>query len=391
MIRAIFKWLFISILSAFPMNAAEAKIFYLPSPRGNEIVLNRDHISVSLLHGWVSSKDSYFRALLSHKSKLAIGIDETVQYFDGGRSGYSKLLENSDIQRDTGRPWGAVLTLIDSQPGDADPSLTFRLAIYRDDRLSQILDAAKGAEPPDVTGQVDLWTGYGRLLSAVVSNIFGTNSTNYPFLLSVDIKAGGLAGGGRMREHYLVGIAPNQDDDKLLPALDARKLQYDEASQRLTYDGETLLDHSYVVLKVSKGDPVDITQMIAESEAPWAVLAVTQFLSIPTADAQNKDQLVMLSRSPLTQLKTELDLLKTEHRFSAYDRAVALNAFAAESRGAIAAACAAHQVPAAACPTADLDQFIAQIQRIFGLPAGVTLSHSPSPPVDFKALRRHFH
>ena len=380
--------LLIVMLSSRPSLAAEAKAFYVAVDGASDIIVTQDHLSVSLLHGWIASKDSFFKALLSKKSKLAISIDGQVQYFDGDRSTYSKLLENTDIQKNTDRPWGAILSLIDAQPADATPSLTFKLGIYRDDRLSQLLDAAKGAEPADLTKQMDLWMGYGRLLSAVLSNIFGTANPNYPFLLTVDIKASSMITAGRLHEHYLVALAPNKDDDPFLTNVDATKLHYNEASQQLTYDGQVLLDHSYAVLKITKADAPDITKLIAESKAPWAVLAVSQFLSIPIQDVQNRDQILVLAKGLLTQLTTELDLLKNEHRFAAYDRAIALYEFATRAKSAVSSACSAHQVSAPDCPVGDLDRFIDNIKPSNSLPLTTLLPQPNKPGVDFDRLRQ---
>jgi hypothetical protein len=372
------------IAMALPMAGAEAKAFHVAITGAKDITLNQDHLSVSLLHGWVSSKDSFFKALLSQKKKLAISIGGEVAYFDGDKNTYSKLLENTDIERNTDRPWGAVLSLIDAQPADASSKVTFKLGIYRDDRFNDILNAAKGAEPPNLVQQMDLWIGYGRLLSAVLSTVVGTTATNYPFILESDIKASGMIVDGKMKEHYIVGVSPNKDGDPFLLQINAAQLTYDEASQILKYNGQTLTDHSYVVLKVTKADAPDITRLLAESKAPWAVLGVTQFLSIPTLDVQNRDQVIVLAKNLLTQLKTELELLKNEHRFSAYDRAKALYSFANESKDVVSSTCTSLQVGTLLCPTRDLEQFIGQIKRNFGLP-----DNAPTPtPINLRSLRQ---
>jgi hypothetical protein len=204
---------------------AEAKVFYVPLNQADDIVLDRDHMTVSLQHGWLSSEDSFLRRLLSRPSKLAIRIDGSVEYFDHDKSTYSKLLENSDIQPRTDRSWGAVLNVMDSLPADSMPTFSFKLAIYRDDRLNQILNAAKGAEPAGLISRIDNFIGYGKLLSALLTSVFNTNQTNYPFLLTFDIKASGLPVSGKMKEHYEISIAPNTDGDSFLASIDATKLK----------------------------------------------------------------------------------------------------------------------------------------------------------------------
>jgi hypothetical protein len=55
---------------ATPMFAAEAKPFYIPVTGARDIVFAQDHLTVSLLQGWVSSKDSFLKALFSRADKL---------------------------------------------------------------------------------------------------------------------------------------------------------------------------------------------------------------------------------------------------------------------------------------------------------------------------------
>jgi hypothetical protein len=370
------------------LNAAEAKVFYVPLAQAGDIAMDQDHMTMTLQHGWVSSRDSFLMTLFSKKSKLAIGIDGTVLYFDGDKSTYSKLLENTDINPKTDRPWGAVLNLMDAVPADASPSFAFKLSVYRDDRLGQILTSAKGAEPPTLTTQIDLWVGYGNLLSALLKSVFDTGKTNYPFILTFDVKASSLPVAGKIKEHYEISIAPNKDGDSFLAGIDATKLNYNEGSQNLMYNGNQITDHSYAVVKITKAPSPDITQLLLESKAPWAVLAVTQFLGIATQDVQNKDQIIQLAKNQLTQLKTELDLLKNEHRFSKYDRAEAILAFAKESETAVSKVCTLRAVTTADCPTADLDQFIAQIKQVFGLPVDAALPRPGSKPLNMNILRQ---
>jgi len=192
--------------------------------------------------------------------------------------------------------------------------------------------------------------------------------SSYPFKWAGDIKIGSILTGDTMNEHYLILIAPAKDGDNFVKTLDGSKLSWDEGQQQLIYNGHILQDYSYAVLKVSKADRYNIPSLMFESTAPWSVLAVNQFFAPSGVDVEDGKQVAKLSRNVTDQLKTELDLLKKEHRFSAFDRAAALYSFSERSKSVIQRLCKQKNIAAAQCDTSDLENFQGSILAFFHLP-----------------------
>jgi hypothetical protein len=352
-------------MAGWPLIAVggEAIPFAIDIPGGEEIVFKRDHYDVVVLQGWISSEDRFFRSLMAKKSKLVIALTARSRYFDGQTDTFSRLFENTDIKKNTDRPWGVGPVLLDDVPADVRSDIQLRLAINRDDRLSSLFSAVKDAEPEAVGIDVTAWQGYSRVLSALVNGLVGTTATSYPFLYEGDVIR--APGPTSMKEQYLVLIAPAFDGDPFFNGVTSADLKYED--QRLKFRNQNLTGHSYAVLAVRKGSPFDIAALVYESQAPWAVLARTQFTSIPTDDISEQAGLVQLSVGLLSQLMTETNLLMAEHRFSVSDRASALTTFATRSRDQIARRCGALGINGQMCPTNGIDQFIENLPKAFGL------------------------
>ena len=368
--RYVTAFLLILTFSITTLSAPAVRYSIKAEPSQN-INLDTDHYQITILRGWISAKDRFFKALLSKKSKLVVSIDEEAGFFDSDKLNISNLYENTDISKDTDRPWGLNLLLLNNIPADADSKLNFKLVIHREDRITQMfqaLEATKGDLPTDIFTAP--WIGYSKAVGNIFGRVFGTAQPQIPFSWTGNIKLSDvIVSPGVMASHYIVLIAPNSDQDQFPAQVDASKLRYDEVSQQLKYEGKIVSDRSYLVLKVTKADGYDIEDLLKESTAPWAVLALAQFLVIPTADAKNADQLTTLSKNLLTQLNNEIDLLKREHRFSKYERGKALRSFAVNGRDQIASRCSALGVPDAQCPIDGLNQFISQIGPRFEIPA----------------------
>jgi hypothetical protein len=372
----------IVLLLAVPARAVEGTAFQVVPRDAQAILLARDHYSVELVKGWVSSKDSFFKALLSGKTKLVISIRADAEFFDGGKNTLAILRDNSDIRRDTDRPWGVNKVLLERVPGDAKGSVDLLVTIERQDRLKAVFAAILAAEPKASVVDGQAWAAYSSLISAITTTLFGTERKDYPFTWLGDIQRGPVLKDGTLMEHFVIVIAPNRDGDPLVKGLDASKLSYDEGSQQVRYQGQPLLDHSYAVLNVKKAAGYDIPRLILESQAPWAVLG-RGFLALPILDLNNRDQLVGLAKQTLGQLNTEIDLLTRERRFSAFDRAVALRLFAIQSRDTLSRWCASLGIQPYDCPTSEIDQFIHNIERAAGLPPqlGEELRHASEEAV----------
>jgi hypothetical protein len=207
------------------------------------------------------------------------------------------------------------------------------------------------------------------LASRVISSIFGADKSTYPFIWTGDIKTGSVVSANALSEHYLILISPTHNGDSFVNTIDATKLAWDDNLQQLTYNNAVLTKYSYAVLKVVKGDRYSIPALMFESTAPWSVLAISQFFVPSGLDAENAQQVTKLSRGTTDQLRTELDLLKKEHRFSAFDRAAALYSFADRSKTVLQRLCKKKNIPDNQCDLSDLDNFENSILTYFNLPA----------------------
>jgi hypothetical protein len=365
--------MFLTVLGV-TVTAAPAQRFTLKVQPAEDINLDFDHYKVTVIRGWVSAKDSFFKSVLSDKTKLVVSIEEEIGFFDKDKLNLSSLFENTDIKKNTNHPWGQNLLVLNNIAADADSKLNFRLAIHREDRISQIFQGLKASEADLGTDVLSApWIGYAKAVGNIFNTLFGADQTSIPFSWTGNIKLADVMSSPKiMFGHYIILLAPNKSGDTFPLEANATKLSYDEGSQQLKYsdppyNGTSITDRSFLVLKVSKAEGYNIPQLLFESSAPWAVLAVAQFLVIPTNDAKNVDQLSTLATNLKTQLENEIELLKREHRFSKYDRAVALRSFAVHSKDEISKKCTAVQVGIAQCPVGELQQLIDQIGSTFGL------------------------
>jgi len=346
----------------------EAASFQVRPANSQQIRIKKDHFSVSLIRGWISSNDGFFQSILSKKDKLVISIKASSSFFDGASNDFAFVLENTDIAKKTDRPWGTSKLLLDRIPADCSSSIDLKAAVDRKGRLTAIFDAIKSNEPTGVAIDSIPWFGYSKLVAGVVTAAFGATKSSYPFKWAGDIKVGSVVTPDTISEHYLILISPAKDGDNFPNTLDGSKLSWDETQQQLVYNGQVVKDHSYAVLKISKAGQYDIPSLIFESTAPWSVLAVSQFFAPGAVDVEDGNQVAKLSRSVTDQLKIELDLLKKEHRFSAFDRAAALYSFSDRSKSVIQRLCKQKNIPDAKCDTSDLENFQGSILAFFNLP-----------------------
>ena len=62
---------------------------------------------------------------------------------------------------------------------------------------------------------------------------------------------------------------------------DSTKLSYNEATNSLSYNSQSITDHSWAVFKIQKASNFNIPKEALNSKAPWAVLAMNVFY-VPT-------------------------------------------------------------------------------------------------------------
>lgn len=339
-------------------NAKPAERFIIKADATQNINLETDHYTVSLLNTWISSKDSFFKSLFSDKQKLIVSLNREAALVDGTtKLPIATLFENSDVGKTTEGAWGINLNLLDNVPGDADTTITIQLDFHKENRISEIFASAEDAKqslPADLF--TSPWYGYSKFVAGLVGKLFKTDKNSVPFYWSGNIKLGDVASGNILAGHYIVLIAPSSDAENVKNAIDGSKLQYDETHSQLLYNGKRLGDHSYAVLKVSKAMGFKVANLAISSPAAWAVLA-NQFIATPVGDATNADQLLALTRNIIKQLTTEIDLLKREPRLSNYDRTLALSSFATSAAADVKARCDQLHLADSACPAVELTNY----------------------------------
>jgi hypothetical protein len=162
-------------------------------------------------------------------------------------------------------------------------------------------------------------------------------------------------------------IAPNSDNDTWLKSVVGSKLSYDDTDNVLKYDGHPVSDHTFAIIGVSSAPAPNIPKLLYTSKAAWAVLALTDFYTATLPDVNSKDDVPRVDKLMLQSLAACVDQLKRELRFSAYDRALALRAFAERSKKLIGSACSAKNISATDCKTPQIDSFEDGIDGIFGV------------------------
>jgi hypothetical protein len=270
--------------------------------------------------------------ILSNNAKIAATASATGTYFDGDELKNSGIVENTDIPHTLNRPWGvANKPLLSAIPTDTlVPLFTLQMATYREDRFKALIASFQSTEP-----------------------------------------AVGLA------EHCIVAISPSSDKDAWLEQLDGSKLSYDSAANKLTYGGQLVTDHTFAVLWVGNAQAPDIQKLLLSSKAAWAALALSDFYNATLPEIAAKDDVPKIDKAFVQQLAACVDQLKREVRFSAYDRAVALRAFAERAKQMTASACAAKNIAAQDCKTPHIGSYKDGIDVAFGIKNSETKADIP--------------
>ena len=144
------------LLLVGPLAAGEAKKFIVEIAAAKEIDFARDHFSIGIVDGWVSSKDGFFKALLSKRKKMVVGIEGEITLFDNEVVKQAIVHNNEDIGRRLDRPWGLNLMLQSRVPADVRSRLEFRIALHRDDRKKNVRGAFGLEDPKAVKGRTIL-------------------------------------------------------------------------------------------------------------------------------------------------------------------------------------------------------------------------------------------
>jgi hypothetical protein len=346
------------LLDPFQSYATPAKVFSIKKANAVEIVSDMGHLDLNFVTGWISSDDALIQKILSKMKKLSANASATGTYFDGDQLKNSWIIENSDVPHKINRSWGAAnKPLFSAIPADTlVASFTLEMTATKEDRFQSLIGTFQANEP--TTGlSVEPYLTYAKLVDSMFNNLFGTDKTRYPFTLDAGLADDNIKSPNGIYEHYIIAISSNNDKDNWLQQLDGKKLSYDPAGNRLTYNGQQITDHTFAVLSVASAKAPNIPQLLLESKSAWAVLAQTSFYNATLPDINTKDDVPKADKTFVQQLGACIDPLKRELRFSAYDRAVALRAFAERSKQMVATTCAAKNITAADCKTPQIDSF----------------------------------
>jgi hypothetical protein len=358
--------LVVLLLNTSQSYANTAKVFSIKKTGAAEIVSDRGHLDLNFSNGWISSSDSLIQKILSNMKKLSASASATGTYFDGDQLKNSWIVENTDIPHNMNRSWGvANKPLLSAIPADTlITTFTLQMAVTKEDRFQSLIATFQSNEP--TTGlAVEPYLTYAKLVDGLFNNLFGTDKTKYPFTLDAGLADDNIKSPNGIYEHYIIAISSNKDTDTWLQQVDGKKLSYDPGSNNLIYDGHLITDHTFAVLSVASAKAPNIPQLLLESKSAWAVLAQTSFYNATLPDINTKEDVPKADKTFVQQLAACVDPLKRELRFSAYDRAVALRAFAERSKQMVATACSAKSIAAADCKTPQIDSFEAGIDNTF--------------------------
>ena len=345
-------------------QARNAQVFTTSPSNASKIDPKVDHYVIIFEGGWISQKDSILRTILTNNSKLVAEADGTTTFFDQNQLKTSTIFNDTDIGHTLDRAWGGSHILItDSLPADTKTNIKANATIFSDDRLKGIVSAfSSNPLPAGLTAQP--YVAYAALADSIMSALLNPTNPEMPFVMQVDVSPQGT-----FNEFYVIGIVSNKDhsDTTLAAMTDSTKLTYDETSSRLSYNSNSVTDHSWAVFKVEKAASPNIAQLTLNSTAPWAVLAVNNFYFPTLPDLSNASDVAKQDKSSVNQLQSVLALLQKEPRFSQFDRAAALSTFAQQAKQIIDAACTAGHVASADCATPQIDLFVSNIGSLFGL------------------------
>jgi hypothetical protein len=355
-------------MCSFPTFATPAKVFSIKKPNAVEILSDKGHIDMTFVTGWISNKDQLISRIFSNNTKLAANASASGKYFDGDELKNSWIVENTDVPHTFNRPWGiANKPLFSAIPADTlVTTITLQMGTYREDRFKPLIANFQSSEPAAGLS-AEPYITYASMVDSFLATLFGTDKTKYPFTLEAGLADPNTQSQKGLFEHYIIAIAPNANQDRWLEQVDGTKLSFDPAANKLSYNGTIVTDHTFVVLLVSNAQAPDIPKLLYSSRAAWAVLALTNFYDAPLPDIASKDDVPKIDKAYVPQLAACIDQLKRELRFSAYDRAVALRAFAERAKRMMQGACNEKGIQPADCKTPQIQNFEDAIDGVFGV------------------------
>lgn len=354
-----FNAIVLLLVFSFSVNAIPARKYTI-FLNGDRINLERDHYSVELVGGRISSKDNIARALLSKNTSLVGSFEQRIMFFDSTQTSVASIIQETDLsRRKIDRPISKHGVLIDNLPGDAQSHFVIRFAVNREEQLTQIFEALE-QNAPGLQSTTDIvagpWVGYTKAAIEILNKVFDASKTKFPLLWDGDIRVSDVISNGEMRPHYIVLLAPLRDSDTILSTINESQLSF--ADGKLLHGNVEIVDRSYIILKVVKSGGYNIRSLVDSSDAPWATFARTQLTNPSTMTLTNQEQLTSFAVNMHSQLKAEESLLQRERRFSGFDRAVAMVYFADLASRQINRRCTEIGLSGTACPTGELQAYV---------------------------------
>lgn len=382
-IFTIVSLLMIVCISTQNALAIRAGAFYVPIKNGQNnappIDLAKDHYSVEVVGGKISSQDGIIDTIMSSNSTLIGSFKQTIVVGSGRQLAINKVYQEEDIRNRINRPIQTGIALVDRIPGDYGSLINIRYVVNRDRRISEVFKALEQEQSALAEAGTDIlagpWLGYAKVVTKMTETLFRAGRDKFPIEWDGQIKITDvMVGEGLMQPHYLVLVAPKRDDDWYYNSIQTSELSV--SGNRLMRAMERTeggswppleVERTYIILKVSKSDSFDIKRLMDGSTAPWAAFGRKQFSRYDDSGIK-KEELGAFAASLLNQIGSLGDLLQDEVYFSSYDKAVALVYYGGSAKDRVEARCAAFGVPSEQCPTASLDGHVRDYLTRHGIP-----------------------
>lgn len=355
----------VSVISQ-PAGALTASIFTLDVPGGSAIDLQKDHMTVVLENGWISTEKGFLEQIFSEAKSGLFRITAKTTFRNNKTVELESTTLIDDPKGSMGRSLGQRGPVYPDMPADVrDLEFTLRIATTQDDRIKKLLDnieSNKAALPVEVfTAQ---WFGYARLVSTVTQALFGTNDTDYP-----------LTGRYRLtlptKEHLILFVAPNEENDKKLRNAKATDFEYKEREQQLFFRNEPVRKWTYLVFKIKKSNDKRSAEQRVKydaiaSDTPWATVIRTQLRVLRADKAKDVSQLTSVADNALSAIQNLETFLGVDLSYSNFDRGSTLKYYTEDAIGKISKVCKKRKY--SECPTEALQEYSNAIADSVGIP-----------------------
>ncbi|HXQ71361.1 MAG TPA: hypothetical protein VN844_12775 [Pyrinomonadaceae bacterium] len=165
-----------------------AGAFYIPITSGNQKVaaidLSKEHYSVEIVGGRISSKDGLIDTILNQNSTLIGSFKQNIMIGGGKQLTVNKLYQEVDIRRLIDRPIQTGVALVDRIPGDYDAQINISYVVNRDKRLTEVFKALEQEQNALTEAGTDIltgpWLGYAKVATRLMETLFDAGRDKYP-------------------------------------------------------------------------------------------------------------------------------------------------------------------------------------------------------------------